>query len=217
MDRQLTHLEPLKLPRPARGASSRFRLGRLELVFEPVRGGYTLLCLDGSGARTWSLGLSPVGDLWIECRQPRWPLRIGLRETLALVPGARVRGYVQVPLVPTLSWRREGHRDCTVCELLPQALAAEWEESSNQVVQRVESPFLQRVPLPDEHLRAIVPIAICNRSDAVQSPERIPLALREGDLRTCRQHRIAPPQRLLIDSSGRIQQVSRETARESLS
>lgn len=216
MDRLLTHLEPAMLPRPDRGASSRFRLGRLELVLEPVRGGYTLLCLDGSGARTWSLGLSTDGELWIECRLPRWPLRLGLRETLALVPGARVRGYVQVPLVPTLSWRREGQRDCTVCELLPQSLAAEWEDASNQVVQRVDSPFLQRTPLPDEQLRAIVPISVCNRSDAVQSPERLPLALRESDLGSCRQHRIASPQRLVIEPSGRIHQMSRDAAREKL-
>lgn len=202
------------LPRPERGASSRFRLGRLELVLEPVRGGYTLLCLDGNGARTWSLGLSADGELWIECRLPRWPLRLGLRETLAIVPGARVRGYVQVPLVPTLSWRREGQRDCTVCELLPHSLAAEWEDATNQVVQRVDSPFLQRTPLPHEQLRAIVPISVRNRSEVVQSPERLPLALRESDLGECRQHRIASPQRLVIESSGRIHQMSRDAARE---
>lgn len=202
------------LPRPSRGVSSRFLLGRLELVLEPVRGGYTLLCLDGSGARTWSLGLAADGELWIECMLPRWPLRVGLRETLALVPGSRVRGYVQVPLVPTLSWRRAGQRDCTVCELLPHSLAAEWEEATSQVVQRVESPFLQRTPLPDEQLRAIVPIAICNRTETVQSPEQLPLSLRECDLATSRQHRIARPQRLVIESSGRIQQSARDAARE---
>lgn len=202
------------LPRPLRGVSSRYRLGRLELVLEPVRGGYHLLCLDGTCVRTWSLGLAEDGDLGIECRLPRWPLRVGLRETLALVPGARVRGYVQVPLVPTLVWRRDGCRDATVCELLPQSLAAEWEDATTQVVQRVESPFLQRVPLPDEQMRAIVPIIVVNRTDSVQSPERLPLALRDGELETRRQHRIANPQRLVIESSGRVHQSSRGYVRE---
>lgn len=202
------------MPRPARGTSSRFRLGRFELVLEPVRGGHSLMCLDGTGARSWTLGLADDGQLWIECRLPRWPLRVGLRETLALVPGSRVRGYVQVPLVPTLFWRRDDHRDSTVCELLPNTLVAEWEDASTQVVQRLDSPFLQRMPLPDEQLRAIVPLTIVNRSESVQSPERLPLAIRDGDLETLRQHRICVPQRLVIEASGRVLQRSREGVRE---
>ena len=81
----------------------------------------------------------------------RWSLCTGVlrgvltcvRETLALVPKSRVRGYLNVPLVPTLIWRRAGHADAQVCELLPNSLTAEWEESSSLVVQRVVSPVFQ--------------------------------------------------------------------------
>ena len=216
MDQLLTHLEPAHLLRPERGSSSRFRLGRLELILEPVRGGYTLLCSDGSSARSWSLGLSPEGSLWIACRLPRWPLRIGLRETLALVPKSRVRGYLNVPLVPTLLWRRPGHADAQVCELLPNSLTAEWEESSSLVVQRVVSPFLQRMPLPEDQLRAVVPVTIRNDSESVQCPEALPLLLADEDLGACRQHLVARPQRLFVEGDGRIRQVSRARQQERL-
>ena len=216
MDQLLSHLEPAQLPRPERGGSSRFRLGRLELILEPVRGGYTLLCSDGNSARTWSLGLAADGELWIASRLPRWPLRMGLRETLALVPKSRVRGYLNVPLVPTLFWRRSGHADAQVCELLPNSLTAEWEEASSMVVQRVVSPFLQRLPLPDDQLRAIVPVTIRNESESVQSPETLPLLLSDEDLGACRQHLVSRPQRLCVDGDGRIRQVSRAGQQERL-
>lgn len=204
MDLTLSYLEAAPLPRPDRGGSQRFRLGRVELILEPVRGGYTLLCLDGSTARTWSLGLAAQGSLWLHCRLPRWPLRIGLRDTMVLVPRSRVRGYVSVPLVPTVLWRSDGRADSVVAELLPAALAAEWEDASGAVVQRSSSPFLQRLPLPDDQPRGLVPMTIRNDSDTVQSPESLPLSLRDDDLRVGRGHLVAPPRRLRIDEQGRV-------------
>ena len=215
MDLLLSHLEPAHLPLPTRGSSARFRLGRMELILEPVRGGFTLLCLDGNAARTWSLGLHGEGQLWVQCKLPRWPLRVALRETLVLVPHSRVRGYVAVPLVPTLQWRTEHAAPATICELLPNALAAEWEDASAAVVQRVTSPFLQRTPLPDEQLRAIVPLFIRNDGDSVQSPDALPLQLREEQLRACRQHLIACPQRLRIGNDGRMHEIPRSANKTS--
>lgn len=200
----LSHLEPAPLPIPTRGTSQRFRLGRIELVLEPVRGGYSLLCLDGESARTWSLGLTGQGSLWLQCRLPRWPLRVSLKDTLVLVPRSRVRGYVQVPLVPTLVWRAPNRVDGVVAELLPAALSAEWEESSSAVVLRWSSPFLQRLPLPDDMPRGMVPLWIANRSEAIQGPETLPVSVHDDEMRPCRGHLVAAPRRLLLDDQGRI-------------
>lgn len=200
----LSHLEPAPLPIPPRGSSQRYRLGRIELVLEPVRGGFSLLCLDGGTARTWSLGLSGHGELWLQCRLPRWPLRVTLKDTLVLVPHSRVHGYVQVPLVPTLVWRQPGRADGVVAELLPTALSAEWEEMSSAVVLRWSSPFLQRLPLPDELPRGIVPLRVRNDADAIQGPEALPVAVADDELRPCRGHLVASPRRLSLDDRGRI-------------
>jgi hypothetical protein len=204
MDLTLSHLQQAQLPRPDRGGSRRFQLGRLELILEPVRGGYTLLCLDGSKARTWSLALARHGELWLQCRLPRWPLRVGLQDTMVLVPHSRTHGYVQVPLVPTVVWRAEGRPELVVAELMPAALAAEWDEVTSAVVQRSTSAFLQRLPLPDEQPRGVVPLTVRNDSDAVQSPDALPIALRDDELRVCREHLIAMPRRLRIDEQGRM-------------
>lgn len=215
----LSHLEHAPLPIPGRGTSQRFRLGRIELVLEPVRGGYSLLCLDGESARTWSLGLTGQGStvqgsLWLQCRLPRWPLRVSLKDTLVLVPHSRVRGYVQVPLVPTLVWRSPGRVDGVVAELLPAALSAEWEETSSAVVLRWSSPFLQRLPLPDDMPRGIVPLWIANRSDAIQGPDALPVSVHDDEMHACRGHLVAAPRRLVLDDQGRITSSVRSRSRE---
>jgi hypothetical protein len=98
--RLLTNLEL-----PSRGSSVRVALGDSELVFEAVRGGYALLWHAGREARRHVLGLKSSGRLSLELLPPSLPLRVLLRETITLAPGARIHGYVQVPLVPTLRWQ----------------------------------------------------------------------------------------------------------------
>lgn len=213
----LSHLEAAPLPLPARGQSQRFRLGRIELVLEPVRGGYSLLCLDGDAVRTWSLGLSNEGSLWLRCRLPRWSLRVTPKDTLVLVPRSRVRGYVQVPLVPTLLWRAPGRPDGVVAELLPGSLSAEWEDASGEVVLRWSSPFLQRLPLPDELPRAVVPLFVHNEGDAIASPDGLPVTVRDEEMRACRGHLVAAPRRLSIGEGGRIATTVRGARGESRS
>ncbi|MGE3175050.1 MAG: hypothetical protein AB7O97_20650 [Planctomycetota bacterium] len=204
MDVTLSHLHPSPLPRPGRGQSARFRLGRMELILEPVRGGWSLLCNDGREARTWSLGLTDDGELWLHCRVPRWPLRVALRDTLVLVPGARVRGYVQVPLVPTVRWRTRAQGEHTIAELLPPVLSAEWDQAQGTVTQRCNAPLLQRVPLADSEPRAVIPLTVRNESPRMQSPETLPVSLRDRELAPCRGHLVAAPRRLCIDGEGRI-------------
>jgi hypothetical protein len=196
MELQLSHLRAAHLPRPQPGQSGRFRLGRVELVLEPVRGGYSLLCLDGTQARTWSLGLARDGELWLACRVPRWPLRIALKDTLVLVPKSRVRGYVHVPLVPTLCWRTPDGAEATVAELLPPLLSAEWDELRGTCTQSWTSPLFQRLPPADGEPRAMLPLTIRNDGPRMQSPESLPVALADAELQACRGHLVAPPRRL---------------------
>jgi hypothetical protein len=211
---QLSHLHPSPLPRPEPGQSERFRLGHLELVLEPVRGGYSLLCLDGQSARTWTLGLAEQGELWIECRVPQWPLRVALKETLVLVPGGRVRGYVEVPLVPAISWRTADGAVADVAEMLPALLSTEWDDVRGTVTHRWTSPLFQRIPPAGAEARAVVPLALANCGPRMQSPESLPVQLTHGELQSCRGHLVASPRRLRFDADGQLQTTVRRPRQE---
>src|SRR5262245_5114556 len=214
MELNLTHVQPWRLPLPVRGESVRGRLGRLELVLERGRGGFALLCLDGQEARSWSLGLVEGGELWLSCRVPRWPLRVALKDTLVLVPGARVRGYVHVALVPTLIWRAADGGEATVAELLPPQLFAEWDEAHGTCTQRWSSPFFQRLPPTDAEPRAVLPLTVRNMGNRMQSPETLPVSLRDQELKPCRGHVVAAPRRLCIDARGAIDVLVRSNGLE---
>lgn len=202
MQLPVSHLRSMPLPRPARGESSCFRLGRLELVLEPVRGGYSLLCLDGQHARTWSLGLADEGELRLTCRVPRLPMALALKDTLVLVPGGRVRGFVHIALVPTITWQDAGGREQIVAELLPERLTAESDEARGTCVQRWTSPFFQRLPPPAEEPRAVLPLAVRNDGLRTQSPAALPLELDDRELRPCRGHLMAAPRLLRLADDG---------------
>ena len=193
----------MPLPLPCRGESLRHRIGRLELVLERGHGSYTLLCHDGEQARSWSLGLREDGQLWLSCRMPRLPIVLALRDMLVLVPGARVRGFVKVPLVPTVSWLGPAAEE-PLAELLPPQLAAEWDQESGQCVQRWTSPLLQRLPPPTAEPWALLPLSIRNDSQRVQSPERLPLRLEDRELHVCRGHLLGAARRLRIGDHGRV-------------
>lgn len=182
------------LPRPQRGHSTRHRCGRLELVLEPTRGGYVLVVHDGSDGRRYPLGLGDDGELQLVLRPPCYPVLVALRETLTLTPGARLRGYLQVPLVPTVVWHRPGN-DENVCELLPTALATEWDEARQRCQQRSISPWLPRwVPAGDTP-QVVVPMVVRNDSDGVQAIGELPLSLRDDELHELRGQIVAAPRR----------------------
>jgi hypothetical protein len=204
MDTALPHLGTVTLPRLARGQSSRVRLGRLEVVLEATRSGHSLLCLDGQQARTWSLGLPPTGVLRLAWRAPRWPLAIALKDPLLLLPGGRVRGYVRVPLVPTLWFERAEGEELVVAEIVPGELSAEWDQGSGTCVQRCTSPLLARLPPPTGESLAIVPWSIRNDSRRLQCPEVLSMRLEDRELRRFRNHLFAAPRRLRFDDTGPV-------------
>lgn len=203
---------PLYVPiaRPARGGSTRLQSGGSELVLEATRGGYSLLWLDGREARRYALGLTANGTLGLALRAPRLPVRVVVRDTMALGPGARLRGYVQVPLVPTILWRDVDGEPQLLAEFPRPDLAAEWDDREGTVY-RCVSPFHVRYPIPGDEPRATVPVWIGNPTDKVASPAFLPLQLADDDLLERRGGVSTMPRRLRWTGQG-LQVVARRRA-----
>jgi hypothetical protein len=183
------------LPRPQRGGSTRVQLGSNELVLESVRGGHSLLWLDGREARRFVLGLDADGELTLQLRAPKLPVRIAPREVLAVVPGGRLRGYLQLPLVPTIVWRSSKGLEATLLELPPRDLAAEWDETDGTVY-RCTSSLHVLFPMLSGEPKATVPIVIRNLGDEVLSPAFLPMQLRDADLVELRASLVVAPCRM---------------------
>ncbi|MEI6128656.1 MAG: hypothetical protein WCR59_01165 [Planctomycetota bacterium] len=194
---------PMPMPLPARGCSVRLHVGSIELVLESIRGGYSLLCLDGTEVRSWMLGLPASGAMHIEFRAPRTPLILNFSLSVALAPGGRVRGYAQAPLIPTLVFA-DGERHFVVTEILPLELLTEWDASALCCLQRWPSPLTYRLPPNGSALRAIVPLTLYNRSDTMQSLAQVQVQLHCSELRSLRGHTIAAPRRLAVGPDGAI-------------
>ena len=184
------------LARPAMGAASRVRLGRAELVLEHTRGGYSLLWSDGREARRYVLGLGDRGQLSVELRAPRLPLRIALRELVTIVPGARLRGYLHVPLVPTVVWRDRLDHAQALLELLPPQLQGTWEEGLGTSF-RCSASWLVRFPYQSGEPVAVLPIRLYNVGEAPASPAELPLTVRDDELHSLRGALVLAPRRLV--------------------
>jgi hypothetical protein len=195
------------LPRPARGGSTRVQFGNQEVVLESIRGGYSLLWLDGREARRYAVGLGARGELTITLRAPRLPVRVIVRETLTLAPGARLRGYVQVPLVATILWCDDHHVPQAVAEFPRQELSAEWDDREGTVY-RCSSPFHVRYPIPGAEPRATVSLWIANKTDVVACPGFVPLQLADDELRELRGGLAVEPRRLHWNGQG-LQSIAR--------
>jgi hypothetical protein len=65
---------------------------------------------------------------------------------ISLVPGGRLRGYLQIPLVPSLVWHRDGSRPSILIELPPRELAAEWDDREGHSF-RCPSSLHSRFPM----------------------------------------------------------------------
>lgn len=185
----------MSVPRPARGSCTRVRLGASELILEAVRGGHSLLWTNGRQARRYAVGLEPGGHLTLQLRAPKLPLQVAPREVVTLVPGGRLAGYLQVSLVPTLTWHAPGQPAHTLLELLPEDFAAEWEEATGHVF-CTQSPWLVRFPMRSDEPRVVVPVRLCNASAEVASPAVLPLTLRDRDLTMLRGSIVVRPRRL---------------------
>jgi hypothetical protein len=188
----LSLLQPL--PRPHRGGATRTRVGSAELVLENVRGGYTLLWSDGRQARRYALGLADFGHLALELKAPRLPVRVVPRETITVVPGGRLAGYLDVSLVPTLTWRGESGRAETLIELHPPELTCEWDEQTGHSF-RCASSWLVRFPMRRDEPRIIVPLRVRNDGSTALSPAFIALHLRDEDLQPTRGSIVVRPTR----------------------
>lgn len=201
------------LARPARGGSTRVQCGNHELVLEATRGGYSLLWLDGREARRYAVGLAVDGTLGLALRAPRLPVRVIVRDTLALAPHARLRGYVQVPLVPTIVWRDADGDEQLLTEFPRAELAAEWDDREG-TVHRCVSPFHVRFPIPGAEPRATVPVWIGNPTERVASPAFVPLQLKDEELLELRGGVAVLPRRLrwngqVLQASARHQAEAR--------
>jgi hypothetical protein len=184
-----------KLQRPARGGSSRVQVGSHELILERGRGGDSLLWSDGREARRHALGLPDRGELLLELRVPRLPVRVVARDQLILAPGGRLHGYVQVPLVPTLLLREPLGQQRVLIELPNRELAAEWDERAGHTF-RVVSPWHLRFPMRSGEPRVVVPMWLRNRGDEVESPGDLAIDLTTTPLHELRGSIVVQPQRL---------------------
>lgn len=196
------------LPLPARGASTRLRVGGGELLLEAVRGGHSLLWSDGRNARRYALGLAARGALALQLRVPRLPVRVVPREVVVVVPGARLCGYVQVPLVPTLVAGGDGTPQ-VLLELPPSDLVAEWDDDGPWF--RVCSPWFVRFPVPGVEPRLVVPLRLHNRGDVVLSPAHLRLELHDDERTPLRGSLVARARRL-VGSGDRLVEQRRAAA-----
>lgn len=174
---------PLQTPlaRPRRGASTRVQFGNKEVVLEATRGGYSLVWLDGREARRFAVGLTARGTLHLALRAPRLPVRVVARDTLTLAPGARLRGYVQVPLVPTIVWQDTDTEPQLLAEFPRPELAAEWDDREGTIYRCVSS-FHVRYPIPGSDPRATVPVWLGNPGGTVACPAFVPLLILDEEL-----------------------------------
>lgn len=192
------------MPRPAHGGAARVQIGRAELVLENSRGSYSLLWSDGREARRYLLGLTGAGQLAVELRAPRLPLQVVPREVLTIVPGARMRGYVTVPLVPTLVWREGVAQPQTLIELQPQGLQGIWDERSGHAF-RCAASWLTRFPFRTGEPLCIVPFRLCNVGDEPASPAHLDVHVRDQDLVELRGSLLIRPQRVSIGGERRVE------------
>lgn len=191
------------LTRPARGAATRVHVGRNELVLERTRGGESLLWSDGREARRFVLGLPSTGALGLELRAPRLPIELVLREALSLAPGGRVRGYVSLPLVPTLVFRDAPTRSRELVQLPPSELQAEWREDRGHCY-RWATSWLWRFPYRSGEPRAVLPLWVGNRGTELASPGRLTVDFEDQDLHELRGSLVLPPRRIELDDEAGV-------------
>ena len=192
------------LPIPHLGQTQRLQLGDLQLVLERVRGALALCAHDGVQARTHLLGVPAGGTLEVVACAPRHPVRVGLREAVTLAPGARIRGYVVVPLPRRLVCRRGEGREDVLLEVVPADLRTQWlgEGSAGGYAHRSASSFLRVVNGHGPAHDALVPVTATNAGSQAVTLGQLVLQLRDRDLRELRGRIVAAPRRLRFTNDG---------------
>ena len=197
----LTRATELELP--GHGEATRIQVGRAELVLENRRGSYSMLWSDGREARRFILGITGAGKLSVELRAPRLPLTCVPRDVLTMVPGARIRGYLTIPLVPTIVWRAQLEQPQSLVELIPSELEGTWDPESGHAF-RVGVDWLSRFPFRSGAVQCVVPIRLCNAGDLVACPSSLELKIADDDLFELRGALIVRPRRLRWSSDQRF-------------
>lgn len=182
------------IPVPAAGRSVRMRCGPAELVLEHTRGGLSLLVSDGNDARRYSLGVNG-GTLALRLQPPPHPVMVMPRDTIALAPGGRVRGYFALSLIPTIVWRSGAGAAAVMLDLPPADLTLEW-DPKGFAVHRCTAPFNHRI-VPGAGM-AVVPVNVRNGGTTVLSPAELAIQLRPEELRELRGRIVAAPRRLIL-------------------
>lgn len=180
------------LPRPPRGGATRLSCGACDGLLEAARGGYSFLWSDGRSGQRVHLGVPASGDIALVLAPPRSLVRVVLREPVVLAPGARLRGYVGVPLAPTLTWTDSDGVEHDLHAFAAGDLASEWDERSGHV-QVTTSQWFQRFPVRGAELRAIVPVRIRHSGRAPFETPFVPIGLGAVDLDAARGALVARP------------------------
>lgn len=201
MESALVRSAPLALP--AHGEATRVQVGRAEMVLENRRGSYSLLWSDGREAQRFVLGLHGAGKLSVELRAPRLPLTCVPRDVLTLVPGARIRGYLTVPLVPTVVWREQLDQPKSLIELVPSDLEGTWDSDAGHAF-RVGVNWLTRFPFCSGAVQCVVPVRLHNGSGQVACPSSLQLSLADQDLAELRGALVVRPRRMRWSSEDRF-------------
>lgn len=179
----LHHATPL--PLPARGGLVRARCGPFEALLERVRGGFLFVWSDGRRAQRVHLGLDGVGELLLLLRLPADPATVVPTDPVVVAPHARLRGYVAVPLVPTLVWRQPRAGDAPLQAFQPQELAAGWSAEVGHGV-LASSPWYARFPAhAASQLHAVLPVRVRNDGVLPHEVAGVPVPA-AATLRPCR-------------------------------
>lgn len=186
-----------RLAVPRNGGTSRVQIGGNEWIVEAARGSTQVLWHAGRDARRYVLGVPDHGVLELALVPPMFTVHVQVRETMALVPGARVRGYVQIPLVPRLEWHGADAAPCTLLEFPPDSLATEWEGQA--IVHTCVSPWFARFPMHGGEAVVTVPVRVRNDGREPCSPHHLPIALAARELYELRHRIVAAPRRLRWD------------------
>lgn len=192
---------------PGPGRACKVQKGRLQIVLEQGRSGYTLVTHDGDAGRRYLLGVPDVGQLWLLAAAPPHRLVIELRDTVALAPGGRLRGYAAVPLLHRVVWASEMGVEKSMVEILPRELTTSWLGDEGGYEHRVVSRFYSARAVPGEPTMALVPLVLCNRSRESVVPAEAVVHLQDGHLHVLRGRIIAAPRRISFTENGTEEQV----------
>jgi len=117
------------------------------------------------------------------------------RDTLTLVGGARLRGYVTIPLVPTVVWRKRPDTPEVVMELMPEDLHGLWDEERGHSF-RVAVNWMTRFPFASGAALCVVPLFLKNTGEQLVCPASIDLKLQDAELAELRGTLVVRPRRI---------------------